>query len=393
MYIIKDTLQYISTHLSRMFLMGLNMVWAFFILVLLLSLHNSLYVYCINQFKGLDNTTMFISTNPSPTLELALNMQKNFNAIKQVSPIFSTCAPIAYQDTVDTASCLGLAPCYKSICHLTIKEGRFFTERDQHTTAKLCVISERIKERLFGNKTAIGKYILLNNISLKIIGITDKSSPRLLNAEEDHIYLTDKCFQQIFPQLQNMYCIIFSLIPTANEREITKQLQTYFTRHINPKNKNENWFYVDSISHHAKRFHTFFRNLSIFAWIIGICFLVTGIVNTTNIMIVTIRNREKEIIIRKILGASYLGIITMVLVKVLIITLISGSIGYACALGTISWLNKCIIPLYNMPCLTCPSDIIFPLSGTLLISSVLSSIIPIYKALNINPIKGLTQTS
>jgi putative ABC transport system permease protein len=275
---------------------------------------------------------------------------------------------------------------------LSIQEGRFFTAHDEAEASDICIIGLKLKEQLFGKEKAIGKYILLGSKGLQVVGVLDQTNDLVLSRNSD-LLVTNSFFKKIFPrESRYVWLIRLTLRPTANIELTEAQCRSYFSRHLNFDINDKKSLFICSVARHANEWHNFFKNVATFNWIIGVCFLLTGIVGISNMMLVTIYERIEEIAIRRVLGARTVEIGTMILWEIALVTFIAGIIGFAAGFVLLQLLNNAVVPLiksYYLSKLTCPSEFIMGGLGFIFLASCLASIVPIIRAVKIKPVQAL----
>lgn len=398
LYALREACQSLKTHISRTLSMGFGVLWAIFVLVLLLGIGNGFHNGVSEAFAKFGAKTMIIwrnrsaGSNPIP-LEMASNLSEPFKTIQHISPILHYHSPIArYAKKKITPQILGCDPCYAVLANLSLQEGRFFTPRDQVAVNNVCVIGIELKEKLFGVGPAIGQYIFLGDIGLQVVGVLDPLDASFYS-ESDAILLTNGLFKKLFPnRSQYVTSIRLTLLPTAHEEVAETQFRSYFARHLHFDAQDQKGMYIFSIAKHAGKFHRFFKNISIFNVAIGICLLLTGIVGMSNMMLVTIQERRQEMAIRRVLGSRSIEIVAMIVSEVVMVTLVAGMIGFTAGFALIQLLNKWVVPLsktYYLSTLTCSPESIFCGLGLIALASCLAGIVPAIRAVNIKPVEAL----
>ncbi|AWN82264.1 ABC transporter permease [Candidatus Cardinium hertigii] len=396
----KEAYQSIRTHKTRTLSMGFGVSLAIFILQLLLTVGNSLHTGITQIFAKYGEKTMWIyrgSKNGIPILiptELVVPFSKQFKIIHHITPQwfhYASNKKATYANKTTTPWLTGVDPTYATLANIELQAGRFITARDITAAADICVLGADIKKDLFGATAAIGKLILLGNKSLQVVGVLEDASH--LKMISDCIVLGSSLFKKLQLRARDYVTSIrLTLMPTAHAVAAEKQFRSYFARqlHFNPTDKKA--IGIFSMEQHAAKFHRFFQNLSTANWIIGILFLITGIVSLSNMMLVTIHERTKEIAIRRVLGSSITAIIAMVTWEVLLVTMLAGALGSISSFALIQLLNKWVIPAYKdyyFTNLTCSFEIMLSCLGLLCLTSSLTTVAPVIRAIRIKPVTAL----
>ncbi len=221
--------------------------------------------------------------------------------------------------------------------NLVINEGRFINHIDVMQNRKVVVIGTDIKTALFKDSIAIGEYVNINNVPFKVVGVcTEPGSTRTRNG-----YMPLSTAQMIFNGSNRIHNLALTVnAETLNESQaIEDQIRNVLGKQykFNPKdegaiglyNKLENYIQTMKI----------FQAIKIFIWIIGIGTLIAGIVGVSNIMLIVVKERTKEIGIRKAIGASPSSVIGLILLEAIMITTIAGYIGLVMGTGLMELIN------------------------------------------------------
>jgi putative ABC transport system permease protein len=257
---------------------------------------------------------------------------------------------------------------------------------------KVAVIGLKIKQDLFKDKEALGEQIAINNINFKIVGVfTDPAGER----EETRAYLPITTTQRAFgggDKISNLFYILHK----KDTYEEALAESTKFSKELNQLLKSKNVVAPDdesAISVHnsvenAKQFYDLNLYIRLFFWWVGICTIIAGVVGVSNIMLIIVKERTKEIGIRKALGASPLSIIGMILHESIFITSISGFVGLLASLSLLELVGPQVKSEYFLN-----PEVDFSVAITTLVLLVLAGAIagffPAYRAAKIKPIVAL----
>ena len=218
-----------------------------------------------------------------------------------------------------------------------VYQGRYINQRDMDLKTKVAVIGKLVKEDLFLNVDPIGKYINLSGIPYKVIGVfSDEGGDN----EERLLYMPLSTAQQIYGN--NDY---------VDQINLTYKPELDFNQAIDfgldlEKNLKERFTVAASDQRAVRVFNMAMQNkgitqmtsvLGILILVIGLGTLIAGIVGISNIMIFIVKERTKEIGIRKALGASPKSIISIIIIESVVITTIAGYFGLLLGVGILEW--------------------------------------------------------
>lgn len=287
-------------------------------------------------------------------------------------------------------------PELKDVENLILEEGRFINKIDILQNRKVVVLGADIKTALFKDSTALGEYVNVNNVPFKVIGIsTEPGSTRNRNA-----YMPVSTAQMIFMGSNRLHNLALTIdAKTLDEsRAIEDQIRNVLAKKhkfdpadesaVGLYNKLENYIQTMKI----------FQAIKIFIWIIGIGTLIAGIVGVSNIMLIVVKERTKEIGIRKAIGASPSSVIGLILLESIMITTIAGYIGLVLGTGLMEMINYFMVQsagptpdpqgtIFMNPTV----DFNIAVSATLLliVAGAIAGYIPAKRAASIKPIVAL----
>lgn len=284
-------------------------------------------------------------------------------------------------------SILGTTPQQKTVSDHKMIKGRFIDNYDGSDLEKNIVIGRLVEKDLFKNESAVGKSLQLGNTLYKVVGVFSDEDG---DDEERKIYLPLQTMQVIYGTQD---IDDFTLIP--NDDMSLDQISALATKAKNILKKAHDVSPEDSRGINAadpkeglETTNSFFLIFTIIVFIIGIGSLVAGVVSIGNMMVFSVKERTKEIGIRKALGAKPGNIIGLILQESLLITFIFGFIGIASAMFVVSLIKDSLHKylIYNP---TVEPNQIFIAAFILFVSGLLAGFLPARKAAKIKPIDAL----
>lgn len=272
---------------------------------------------------------------------------------------------------------------------LTTK-GRFINETDISEKKKVVSIGSLVKKAIFKSENPIGKYIQVNGIPFKVIGIFEDEGGE---NEQEILYLPISTAQQVFNGANQVDMFMFNIDPNAGvaqskviEQRVREKMAEVHKFSPEDERAIRFWNNVESF----QEIQSMFTGINIFIWIIGIMTIIAGIVGISNIMMIVVKERTKEIGIRKALGATPASIIGLILMESVLITSVSGYIGLVFGVGLIELVSNILPP--DTPFFKNP-EVNFQVAITatliLITAGAIAGIIPARKAAVIRPIEAL----
>lgn len=338
----------------RTFLTGLSVASGIFILVILLGFGQGMQNGIAKEFEEDAATSVWVwpgvttkeykGMNPGRRIQLT-NENYDFAAvllegqIENKSPrFFVRNLFVNYGNESLAYSVQGVSHQFQFIENEFMSQGRFLNQQDVDEKAKVAIISNKINREIFQElETPIGEYLDISGILFKIVGVYgDVGGER----EEDRIYIPVSTAQQVFNGADNLNNLSYTLPPAADFDAAVAQsikfknsLKTYLQQAHTVAPEDTSAIQVYNPMEEAKRFYSLIGGIKFFFWFVGVCTIIAGIVGVSNIMLIVVKERTREIGIRKALGAKPWSIVGMILHEAIFITAIAGFTGLILSMG------------------------------------------------------------
>ncbi|MEL0455085.1 ABC transporter permease [Flavobacteriaceae bacterium SZ-1-7] len=279
-------------------------------------------------------------------------------------------------------------PEYMFIENNVVSEGRYVNQNDLDRKTKVAVIGKVVNDELFAKENAIGKYVSLNGISFKVVGIfTDDEGDN----EERVIYVPLTTAQFLYGNTDFIDFMHLTYNPEMNSdaalafgTAITKKLKERFS----VARSDQRAIRVHNMAQGTKQVDMMTFWLTVIIFIIGMGTLIAGVVGISNIMIFIVKERTKEIGIRKALGASPKSIVSMILLESILITTIAGYVGLLIGVGVLEWVGPSLEQYYiKDPYVS--TRLVVGATITLIIAGAIAGYFPASRASKIKPIVAL----
>ncbi|WP_431166518.1 ABC transporter permease [Tenacibaculum halocynthiae] len=384
----------------------IGVLWGIFLLVVLLGAArgmennfkkifgnfatNSVFIWTQSTdtpFKGFQKGRRFL-----PTLTDVKILKEEFKEIKLLAPRSQTNAQLIKDFKSGSFQVSGDYPVLDQVQKKELIYGRFLNENDILSKSKVAVISEDIYKQLFDkNVRPVGQYIKVNNINFKVIGVYKR--PSSINFDDDTAYIPFTTFQQIY----NMGDKIHWMMITANEGVDIKQLEkdvllTLKNLHkVHPEDKRA--FGSVNLGVEIAKFTGFLTGMQFLTWFVGIATLIAGVFAIGNILLITVKERTKEIGIRRALGATPRSVRQQIILESVFLTTVAGMLGIIFGALVLFLIDSAfghgpdptlVNPTVNIP-------IILIAFLTLVILGTLIGLIPAYMATIVKPIEALRE--
>jgi len=284
---------------------------------------------------------------------------------------------------------------WQAVEFLRVIEGRYFNEHDDANYRKVAVIGSRTKEMLFADGTnPIGKMIDIKGVNFLIIGIyqatyEDENNQQLNTA----IYIPNNTLRQAFNQSTAFNYLHYQPTLDTTGEEINKKVQALVKerKNIHPDDKGVLGGY--SMEEEYNKQQELVNGIIGFSWMVAIGTILAGVIGVGNIMLVVVKERTREIGLRKALGATPLNISMMIMHESLVITMVAGYSGLVAGVFVLEAIKKILITLgmntgmFSSPYIDIGTALIALI--VLIVCGVGAAVLPALKAASVNPIIAL----
>jgi len=400
----------------RTILTGLSVSWGIFILIILLAAGNGLKNGVTSNFSDRASNTvqMWPGTTSVPYNGLKSgrdlqfskneieNINENLSEAEDESGIIDKNLTITYKNEFGNFNLEGVDPSYKEISGIKIESGngRFINQLDLKASNKVVVLDKKIVEVLFKNEPALGKYVKIGSVMYNVVGINTKKerfgdgTAYIPFTTAQLIYNPDKKFRSIAMKVNG-------LKTEAENENFNDRLKSTMAKSLkfDPKDTQALWIrnsqrdYVETMK--------IFGGITFFVSLVGILTLIAGVVGVSNIMLVSVKERTREIGIRKSIGAPPVSILTSIVLESIIITTVFGYIGMISGIGLAELINWIMeqgaasnasdtgMTVFKNP--TIELNYVYLSTIILMIAGVIAGYMPAHRAVKIKPVEAMRE--
>lgn len=279
-------------------------------------------------------------------------------------------------------------PGYQFIENTRITAGRFLNEVDLRERRKVAVIGPKVVDILFGRTPPIGAWIEIGATPYRVVGTFDDDG---WEGEKSVIYIPITTAQTAYGGGDQVHQIMFTVggVSAEESRRIVDHTRRLLAarHHFSPEDTTA--VRVRNNVENAERFLGLFASIELFVWIVGIGTILAGIVGVSNIMLISVRERTKEIGIRKALGATPGVIVRQIVTEALIITSTSGYLGMVAGIGLLELVRRFVPPNDYFRNPEADLGVVGAATLVLVVAGVLAGWFPARLAARINPVEAL----
>lgn len=334
---------------------GFGIMWGIFILVLLLGVGKGVEYGVQDLLKSFASKSIFVWSGETSMKYknmqegrqiffdryLLEDIRRKFPEIKGLSPRTTISKNVIYGKKNFYTTVTGIAHGYWSFSNFKMIEGsRPFNVMDDKKARNVAIIGKKVATKLFLNDDPLDKLIDVGGVYYRVIGVM-KNDDMVSQQAESEIFVPYSSFTRNIQDTPDIPGFGFYLSDDAQISVIDfkKKIVSYLARNLRFDENDPNAIYVQTLEEQLENINSIFTGISVFIWIVGACFLISGIVSVTNILFIVVKERTNEFGLRMAIGATPYHITMQVLLEALIITLASGLLGMSLGVGVLKLIN------------------------------------------------------
>ncbi|MBX0333970.1 ABC transporter permease [Pontibacter sp. HSC-14F20] len=392
----------------RTFLTAFGVFWGIFMLVLLLGAGKGLENGVYNRFGAGAKNSIYVWTGKtalahqgmSPGREIKLTNQdiasvhRDVDNVQLLSPRNRVMGEytINYRTQNGSYQVFGAEPGFLKINGEIPFRGRLLNDIDEREKRKVVVIGDQVSKVLFGEADPVGEYVNIKGIHFKVVG-TFKMRGNNSSRREERAYIPFSTLQAAFNQPNQVQMMALVAEPGVSAKDMEGRLRNLLAERHKFSTDDKMAIGVENTEAEFLKVMGLFNGIKIFVWIVGIGTLIAGIVGVSNIMLIIVKERTREIGVRKALGATPFSIVSLILQESVVITAFSGYLGLLAGTGVLAGLEYLMessgteAPFFANP--EVDPGVALAATLVLVISGALAGLMPALKAARIKPIEAL----
>ena len=404
----------ITANPIRSIMTGFGVFWGIFMLVILIGLGNALEGGIMKNVDGFASNSCFFFSNitSEPYKGFRKGRWWNMNnkdvtlikeragALEYISPMLfgeSSSKNVVNGRKSTDAQVMGVYPEMFKIQTQTVLRGRLFNDLDIKNSSKVALIGKTVYESLFDAGTdPIGQYIRVNGIYFQVIGIIRPNSRAQIGGDaETSVYIPFTTMQRAFNQGDAVHFLGATAKPDMPVTILEDQIKAILKANHDIAPNDEKAVRSFNIEKEFKAFSYLFIGIAAIIWIVGMGSLLSGIIGVSNIMLVTVRERTREIGIRRALGAKPGAIVAQILSESFVLTFIAGFGGLFLGVLALEGFSNVMLSNAEENHMFIPPYISFWISVIslfiLILSGLLAGVLPANRALSIKAIDAIRE--
>ncbi len=405
-----DTLRTLWAHKLRTFLTMFGIAWGIVSITLMVAAGEGFHVGWKKQQENFGKDLMIVFSGRTSLQAGGLRAGRNLRwdatdhlHVQQEAPACKYVLPeqgrgsLTVRSLYNNASpqVVGSLPPFAEVRSTRVGEGRFYSWDDQAQARRVAFLGTNIKKQLFAGRPAVGETIHINGIPFTVIGVMESKDQNSSydGFDVDKVFIPFSAIMRDFPEKPpSTPHDIDRLLVAPKSLELHEDCKWQVRRALgrlhsfDPRDKEAApiWDTVENV----KSFRVMIDGLKYFLGAVGVTTLLLGGIGVMNVMLVAVRERTREIGVRKAVGASSRAILQQFFVESMIVVLLSGGVGLGIAYGLCALVNLIPMPPFFAGLLPTwkVAVLSFVLLGTV---AVLAALYPARRAATVDPIEAL----
>ncbi|WPU63601.1 ABC transporter permease [Peredibacter starrii] len=235
---------------------------------------------------------------------------------------------VVYKNKNWNSSILGVGEEYYDLRSMKVMEGRKFTEEENRKRARVALIGATVYRELFGGKNALGEFIKINKTNFQVVGLLEEKGSSGFRDQDDVILVPIETAKRRLFGRTTIDSIDVQIANDTDTTDLEEEIRTFLnTRHKIPVASQEEAFRVWNMADMKKAIEASTQTMTVLLTVIAAISLVVGGIGIMNIMLVSVKERTKEIGLRKAVGATGRDILNQFLVESVVVGIVGGVMG------------------------------------------------------------------
>lgn len=414
---INEIWQTIARNKTRSLLTAFGVFWGIFILVVLLACGNGFDNGIRSQVEGFaTNSTFIIPTNTTEAYKgyqkgrsWELNMsdmeaiRRKVKGVDMISPISSNYSyngenNVFFGIKGSNFGMKGVLPNYNEIDRGKILYGRFINETDINEARKVCVLGKKVYEDLIGaDKNPLGLMVKANGIYYQVIGVVEAYNANVIvgGSMNETVILPLTTMQIAYHTGDKFDFFVFTTARGYKTKSLQEEVKALLRERHDIAPTDDGAMMMFDYEQLFMVFEYLFLGIKILIWIVGLGTLLSGVVGVSNIMLVTIKERTREIGVRRALGAKPAVIIRQVIAESLLLTILAGIVGLVIGVAIMAVVAKFVgnTPSPDVMFLDPQIGFSAAIAATVIIvlSGLMAGVLPATRAIQIKAIDAIRE--
>ena len=410
-----DTWQEIAATLKsnklRALLTASGVFWGLFMLILMLGLGRGLENGTRRNLAGLAPHAVYVwgqrTGLPYRGLQPGRNVRFDDEDTRRIAAVpgveyvaprlrlgaWRDTARVSRRDKTGAVNVLGDVPAFAKIESMPVVEGRFLNQLDIAEKRKVAVLGRKARASLFAEgERPIGDFIAINGVHFLVVGeIRSEKGGEEGDRVENSAFVPFTTFQQAFNQPTRVGWFSLAVRADASAPDVEQRVRRLLADRHGVHPNDEQAIGSFNAAEQFGKVQELFRGIRAFVWFVGTLTLLAGVLGVSNILLIIVKERTRELGIRKALGATPASIVGLILQESVALTALSGYAGLVAGVGALELLSHFVSKVddaaVNRPEVDLPAALIA--AGILVLAGAVAGIVPARHAARVAPVEAL----
>jgi putative ABC transport system permease protein len=394
----------------RAFLTALGVFWGLFMLILMLGLGKGLENGARQNLGNLAPRALYVwgqkTSMPSHGLQpgrYVTFVNEDIAHLKALPGIEHVAArlrlggwrdtgKVVYQGKTGNVTVLGDMPAYARIEPMTVERGRFLNDPDISDARKVVVMGKQARTVLFGDRDPVGEWIEVNNVHFRVVGeIKSQKGGEDGDRMDNSVFVPFSSFQRAFRQPNKVGWFALGMEASANSVEVERAVRHVLSERHHVNASDDQAIGSFDAADQFDKVQSLFQGIRGFVWFVGTLTLLAGVLGVSNILLIIVKERTREIGVRKALGATPASIVALVVQEAITLTTLAGYAGLVAAVAVLEAVTRYLKTLPNAPISAPEVDLNAALvaGAVLIVAGAIAGIVPARHAAGVPPVEAL----
>lgn len=394
----------VQTNRLRTLLTGFSVAWGIFMLVLLLASGTGIENGVKNEFRSVASNSIWVrqgltsrpyrGMQPGRQIEFK---QADYDEVKTTLKDIEHITAryylwndnqVTYRNEYGAFNIIAHHADHRILEKTILVEGRLVNRLDVERSRKVVTIGTQAGEQLFKDASPVGKFITVNGVAFKVIGVHSD------DGWEGHLrllYMPITTAREVFGGRNRVHAFMFTIgdATIAQGRAMERSVRRLMAQSHKFDPDDPKALRISNTVEKYQKLMNLFSGVRLFIWVIGLGTIVAGIVGVSNIMMISVKERTREIGVRKALGATPGSIVNLIITEAIMITAVAGYLGLVAAVATVELGDRYLpkLALFQHPQI----DFQIAVSAlvVLVVAGTLAGFVPARRAAAIMPVEAL----
>ena len=405
----------ITRNKTRSLMTCFGVFWGILMLVILLGSGNGMKNAMFDSINGFSTNSAFIFADRTSESYKGLNKGRQWSlrtrdvenvrkldGVESISPILWGAQGdknVVRGELAGSYTVKGVSDDYFNIETQELEYGRLLNRIDLDQKRKVCLIGTDVNRVLFRGADPCGQYVRVNGIYYQVIGVTDQRAEgvNIGGRASETVFIPFTTMQQTSSQGDTIHFLCLGARADVRMADLLEQVKSVIKQQNDISPTDRQAVAVVSLADQFETFNNLFLGIDVLIWLVGLGTLLAGAIGVSNIMMVTVKERTREIGVRRAIGAKPWDIISQIMSESLVLTALAGLLGLSAGVFLLDCMDKILIAqdasgdeaLLLHPGVSI--QVACAATAVLLFCGLLAGLIPAWRAMQIKAIDAIRE--